>query len=111
MEASAVYASNPGIPCWEQPSNEPKNWYRWVRRKLKAPQLVEFLKPLGCDAHCLLLSRLLGVGRLVLLQWLGTAVVEEVDRLSMITATVGGGELSGEVWEKVDVRSVVFTRG
>lgn len=41
IEAWPVYGSNPGIPCWEQPSNEPKNWYRWVRRKLQGPWLAK----------------------------------------------------------------------
>lgn len=60
------------------------------------------------DPSCLLLRRALGVRGLVVLQRFGTAIIEEVDRYSVVTTTIAGGELPGKVRQEVDVSSVVF---
>lgn len=55
--------------------------------------------------------RVLAVGRLVLLQGLGAAVVEEVDLDARLAAAVGAGHIAGEVGQEVDVLAVDLAGG
>lgn len=51
------------------------------------------------------------IGGLVLLEGSSTTVVEEVDRDTSVTATVGGSERSVEVRKEVDVLAIKLARG
>ena len=55
--------------------------------------------------------RVVTVGRLVLLERLGTTVVEEVDLDTLLSALVGGGKLTVEVRKQLDLLTLDLTGG